>query len=286
MSVVQAGRTVAGLCGEDRRLDLWVAQAFDALVEREVGDPAVLRVAHERVERRLEADEHRGGLARDLRHEPGALFAVGGHRTVDPVAPPVRREVDRQHLEGHRDVGVERDLAHPVELGRGVGHVARDREHAVTGAGQRRADRDELVGGGGGAGGQLAVLRAVQDRAGRRHAHGAGLGGLFREPCHLLDLVGRGLVVRPRRTEHVGPQRAVGQQRGDVEHPWHGLELVEVLGEGLPVPRHALVERGTGDVLDTLHQLDEEVVLVGTSRREADAAVAHDDGRDAVPARR
>ena len=39
-----------------------------------------------------------------------------------------------------------------------------------------------------------------------------------------------------------------------------------------------------GDVLDALHQLDQPVVLVRLHRGEADAAVAHDGGGDAVPA--
>ena len=40
------------------------------------------------------------------------------------------------------------------------------------------------------------------------------------------------------------------------------------------------------DVLDAFHQLDEPVVVGRAHRREADAAVADDDGRDAVPRRR
>ena len=48
----------------------------------------------------------------------------------------------------------------------------------------------------------------------------------------------------------------------------------------------ALVQRGAGDVFDALHQLHEEVVTIGTHRCEADAAVAEDRRRDAMPARR
>ena len=42
------------------------------------------------------------------------------------------------------------------------------------------------------------------------------------------------------------------------------------------------MERRAWDVLDALHQLDQEVLLAGFDGREADAAVAHHDGRDAV----
>ena len=64
------------------------------------------------------------------------------------------------------------------------------------------------------------------------------------------------------------------------------VERVEVLGERLPLPLDAGGERGAGDVLDAFHQADQPVVPVGLHRREADAAVAHDDRGDAVPARR
>ncbi len=151
-----------------------------------------------------------------------APLTVGGHRPVDPVTPPVRSEVDRQHLEGHRDAGVARDPAIQSNSVGGVGHVARHREDAVAGAAHRRADRDELVGRGGRAGGQLAVLRSVQHRAGRRDAHRAGHGGLFRR-CRAISSISPGVASSFGRalTEHVGPQRAVRQQGGDVEHPWH-----------------------------------------------------------------
>ena len=97
--------------------------------------------------------------------------------------------------------------------------------------------------------------------------------------------VGR-LVLRAALAHHVGAHRAVRHLRADVERARHALERVEVLGEALPLPADALGERGARDVLDALHQADQPVVAVGARRREADAAVAHHDRRDAVPRRR
>ena len=102
---------------------------------------------------------------------------------------------------------------------------------------------------------------------------------------HRVDVVAGGVVVRAL-THHVGAQRGVRHVRADVERARHALERVEVLGERLPVPLDALVERGAGDVLDALHQLDELLRAVGAHRREADAAVPEDRGGHAVPARR
>src|SRR3546814_17891672 len=59
-----------------------------------------------------------------------------------------------------------------------------------------------------------------------------------------------------------------------------------IFGEGLPIPRHVLGERGAGNVLDPLHQRNQPFVTVGLGGGEADAAIAHHDGGDAVPARR
>ena len=46
------------------------------------------------------------------------------------------------------------------------------------------------------------------------------------------------------------------------------------------------VERGARNVLDALHQADQPVLVARPHRREADAAVARDDGGDTVSARR
>ncbi len=103
--------------------------------------------------------------------------------------------------------------------------------------------------------------------------------------CIARQIVAGGVVVRTL-THHVGAQRGVRHVRADVERARHALERVEVLGERLPVPLDALVERGAGDVLDALHELDQLLAAVGAHRREADAAVPEECGRHAVPARR
>jgi hypothetical protein len=53
-----------------------------------------------------------------------------------------------------------------------------------------------------------------------------------------------------------------------------------------PLPLDALGQRGAGDVLDALHDLDEPLLATRLHRREPDAAVAEERGGHAVPARR
>src|SRR5262249_36809028 len=53
-----------------------------------------------------------------------------------------------------------------------------------------------------------------------------------------------------------------------------------------PAPGDALGEGGAGDILDTLHQLDQPVLGAGPDRGKADTAVTGNHRRDPVPARR
>ena len=104
---------------------------------------------------------------------------------------------------------------------------------------------------------------------------------------HRREVVGRRRArARAALAHHVGAHRAVRHLRADVDRARPLGERVEVLGERLPAPVDALAQRGAGDVLDALHQLDQPLLAAGVHRREADAAVAHHDRGDAVPARR
>ena len=57
---------------------------------------------------------------------------------------------------------------------------------------------------------------------------------------------------------------------------------IEIVGEALPVPRHALAHHQLGDVLDAFHDLDQRVAVLRPAGREADAAIAHHHGGHAV----
>ena len=82
------------------------------------------------------------------------------------------------------------------------------------------------------------------------------------------------------RTAPCGICAATSMRAGDA------VERVEVLADRLPVPLDGLAQRRAGNALDAFHQADQPVVAVGGGGREADAAVAHDHGGDAVPDRR
>ena len=97
---------------------------------------------------------------------------------------------------------------------------------------------------------------------------------------------GRGLVAGAALAHDVAAHCAMRHLATDIGDLRQPVDVIEELGERLPTPLDAGCERGARDVLDTLHEPDEPVMSIGCSRREADAAVAHDHGGDAVPARR
>ena len=71
--------------------------------------------------------------------------------------------------------------------------------------------------------------------------------------------------------------------RADIDRESARGDIIHVLREALPSPPFdPLIERGSGDVLHPLHQLDQFLFLPGTHRCKADAAIAHNHGGDAV----
>ena len=82
------------------------------------------------------------------------------------------------------------------------------------------------------------------------------------------------------------PQRGVADERADVEALAAPVERGEVLGERLEAPVDALVEGLHRHALDVLERAHDDVAVLGSRRRDAEAAVAHHHTRDPVPARR
>ena len=87
---------------------------------------------------------------------------------------------------------------------------------------------------------------------------------------------------RPRRTAAGG----VADEGADVEALGRRVDGGQVLGEGLEAPVDAAVERLHRHALDVLERAHDRVAVLGPGGRDAEPAVAHDDARHPVPARR
>ncbi|CAG7209929.1 hypothetical protein PICSAR30_03446 [Mycobacterium avium subsp. paratuberculosis] len=278
--------------GEDRGLDRGVGEALRELLAAALGgQPAVGGPVAETV-MALEPDHHAERARRDLRVQAGAgRVRIGGQ--VQHLAPQVRVGVHLDQRERHRPVDLAAEPAHPVQLLLGPddvlarGPLRGQLEHRLTAGRHGAAQTEQLLLGGERAGHGLAVHRAVAHRARRGEAERAGLDRLADQPAHRLDVVGGGRLVAGAALAHrVGPDRAVRDLAADVDGELLLADRVEVFGVGLPPPGDALGQRGAGNVLDTLHQLDQPLLGARPHRGEADPAVAGDHGGDAVTAGR
>ena len=169
-----------------------------------------------------------------------------------------------------------------------AGHAHRhDFQHAMAGFADSGSDRDQLLLVRISAGDELALGRAMVERARGGHAERARRHRLADDLRHALAIFRRrGQLLFRTRTHHIGAQRAVRDQRTDIDRVRLRGERVEIFGEALPIPVEPIVERGAGDFLDALHQPDQPVALVRVRRREADATIPHDHAGDAIVERR
>ena len=273
--------------GEDRRSDVGLAKFDDSLVDRQFGDCLVRRLAHERMTG-LPSDEHAEGTPGDLRVQLGSVL-TSLERRLHLLLPEIRRAWHLEHGEGDRLTGLSRKTAHPFDLLHrrhevepgGTGR--REFEDTSTAVAQGTTHCEEFVLGGEGARHRFAVHRRVGDRARGRHTKRARLDRLSHDRGHLFDVVGvGGFVLRASLPHHVGADCAMRNLRADIDGPAALVEGVEVFGERLPREIDAFGEGGSGNVLYSLHQLDEPLLGAGLHRREPDATVAHDECGDAM----
>ena len=160
-------------------------------------------------------------------------------------------------------------------------------EHGLPAGGHGAAQTEQLLFGGKRAGHRFAVHRTVSQRARRGKPERAGLDRFGDQPAHCRDVVGGGRLVAGAPVPHrIGADGAVGDLAAHVDRELLLADRVQVLRVGLPAPGDALGQCGAGDVLDTLHQLDQPLLAAGPDRGEADAAVAGHHGGDPVAARR
>lgn len=162
--------------------------------------------------------------------------------------------------------------------------VGDELEHAPPGLTDRTRDRDQLIDARVVGRGHFAGEGLVVERAGRAEAEGAGRDRLRGQPRHRLGLGRRGRLLRRRALAHrVHPQRGVRHLGGEIDVVRPPVERVQKLAERLPLPAQALVQGRAGNVLHTLHQVDQAVVVRRGDRGEAHPAVAHHDRGHPVP---
>ena len=282
--LVDLGKVV--LLGKEPGLEFRIEQLCLLLFPRKLGDLLPAWLEAEGVDGALPRHDDAVSAQRDLGDDVRAIVVLRAHRG-DLLVERHFLGDGLQRGESNGKAGFAAQLAHPAELVPFAHHVAGHFEHAVTGAAHGAPDLDQFFCGGRGAGDDLPVDIAVKHGARGRETERAGADAFFDDGRHLRDVIlGRDSARTLPVTEHVGANRTVRHMGAHVDRTRQFFERIEIFGEGLPVPAHAFGQRGAGDVLDPFHQADQPFVLVGLGRSEADAAIAHDDRGDTVPAGR
>src|SRR5262249_3440709 len=135
------------------------------------------------------------------------------------------------------------------------------------------------------AGDGLAAGRLVGRRSRRGEAERAGADRVAHLALHRLEVVLAGRLLERPLAYHERAHRRVADVAAVVDALGQTLEDVEEFGVGRPAPLDAGLHRRRRDVLRALEVADDEVLVVLGAGRQGEAAVAHHDAGDAVPAR-
>ena len=276
----------SGISCTSRRRRSGLGQRGEPRRHREVGDLGVGRVEQQRVHAAVEAvedaDRAAGHLGDDV--EPVARAASSSRR--EHLAPHLGVLVGLVEVHAHGAARPPGQVGHPRPLvDRHPGVVGRELEHAVAGA--RAARRRWRA--------ARRAPRRCPARA-RRPSSGAAACGWWRSRARpARSASSTSSAMRSASSAVAGslaaPRSPITNARSGPWAIWAptsstlGWRSTASRYSGKLVHSHVMpsVMAEPGDVLHALHQLDEPLVAVGGRRREADAAVAHHHGGDAVP---
>ena len=222
----------------------------------------------------------RHGLAVDAR----APLVLLGQRPNLVVERATTRAENR--LQAARDVGRQADvakLADVVEQLFRIDDVRHDLPNAPAARRHGLGQRQFLVDLGVPARHRPSLLVHVE--VGTRNAECTGRHRLRDDGAHRVDLSRRRSAFLARLAHHVGAHGRVADECTDV-HAELAANEVEVLGEGLPAPRHGGIEGRLLDVFDDLEHRDELRGALWLDRCQRQRAVADHHRGDTVLQRR
>jgi hypothetical protein len=179
---------------------------------------------------------------------------------------------------GQREVG--HQLADLVVEGLGAGQELESGARVVA---THTRKRDELFAAGVTRGHGLAVAVVVGRRDTGGEAHSTLAQGLREQGLHGFELGRRRLFPNRARSHDGAAHRGVAHHEAGIDRD-AAIEPAEVVAEGLPIPGHALAQALDGHALDPGEHGHEVVRGLLGERRDAEPAVATEDGRHAVVA--
>jgi hypothetical protein len=185
-----------------------------------------------------------------------------------------------------RELRIRRDLRDLV-VGRAEQEPRCDLDDAAVERRERACELEELVPVGDAARRRLVVVgEEVRRRERRRPAERARGHALAYERRHRGSFRRRRGALEGVGAHDVEPNRGMPDERRHVDAEPALLDGVQVLRIALPRPRDRRAERVERHALDEAEEPHDRVAVLRAARRQREAAVAHHDGRDAVPRRR
>jgi hypothetical protein len=130
-----------------------------------------------------------------------------------------------------------------------------------------------------------AVGGLVARRARGGEADGARADRVAQLTLHRLEIVFVGRLLEGALAHHIRAQRRMADVPGVIDALGQGFQAVEEFRERRPLPLDAGVHGFRRDVLGPLEVANDHVTVGGRAGGEREAAVAHHDAGDAVPAR-
>ena len=242
------------------------------------------------IKRRQRANAARTNLRRD-----GQAIGNRALRFVDHHLPVFLIGIELDERVGQRAARDFGDLHDPVMLGKpcvAAGFVKQaradtterdDLECALAGITHRLGHAEQFIIIGKGAGDMRTGAGEMfkQPRAGK--ANRACIHGFTHKGRHLRDIICRcRLMVDCTITHNEHPQWGVRNVASDVHRVFASRQPVEIIGEGLPIPVQSFIKDDAGDFLDSFHQLDQRLLMLGQHGGKTNAAIAANRGGHAM----
>ena len=225
------------------------------------------------------APRHLGGQAEPL----GTRIMHALHQAL----PPLRVIGAIRQQEPNRALGGFRHFSQPAEFRCLILKIAQHAESAAPGLAHGATDGEQFLFFRIAARHQITGQGLVLVRARCGEAEGTGFQRFLSQSRHGFNIIAcRVFPIQPAVTHHVNAQGMMRELRADVQRAGHGFQSVKIFGEAFPIPFEPFGQRNAGDVFHAFHQINQRLMVAFLHRREANAAIAKQQSRHAMPGRR
>ena len=235
------------------------------------------------IERRRQPQNQPHRAPRDLRGQAQPLSARIMH-ALHQALPPLRIIGAIRQQEPNRALGGFRHFSQPAEFRGFILKIAQHAESAAPGLAHGATDGEQFLFFRIAARHQITGQGLVLIRARCGEAEGTGFQRFLSQSRHGFNIIAcRVFAIQTAITHHVNAQGMMRELRSDIQRARHGFQSVKIFGEAFPIPFEPFGQRNTGDVFHAFHQINQRLMVAFLHRRKANAAIAKQQSRHAMP---